>query len=115
MGFYQYHVFCCLNERECGHPRGCCLEKGSSALRDYFKDAVKKKGLAGPGKVRVNAAGCLDRCELGPVVVIYPDEVWYHIETQQDVDEIIESHLLSGLPVARLRLGDKQKRLADSR
>lgn len=61
-------------------------------------------GLAGPGKVRVSKAGCLDRCGRGPVLVVYPDAVWYRYASRADIDEIIDSHLAGGQPVARLRL-----------
>jgi (2Fe-2S) ferredoxin len=101
MALFQHHVFCCTNRREAGHKRGCCAEKDADALRDYMKAKVKALGLP---KTRVNAAGCLDRCELGPVMVIYPEGVWYRPQNTADIDEIIASHLQNGVPVARLRL-----------
>lgn len=104
--FYRHHVFFCLNEREPGHPRGCCAGHNAVALQGYAKDRVKAMGMAGPGQVRVNKAGCLDRCELGPVVVVYPDNVWYTYVDEHDIDEIVESHLRDGKPVERLRLPD---------
>ena len=110
MGVFTHHIFCCENRREAGHTRGCCAEKDASALREYFKEQIKKRGLLGAGKMRVNSAGCLDRCELGAVLVIYPDEIWYTVKSTQDIDEIIESHLLGGIPVHRLQLADDQKR-----
>ncbi|HNY46081.1 MAG TPA: (2Fe-2S) ferredoxin domain-containing protein, partial [Casimicrobium sp.] len=73
-------------------------------LRDYAKKKVKGLGLAGQGRVRVNNAGCLDRCDEGPVMVVYPEEVWYHYETEADVDEIISEHLQAGRVVERLRI-----------
>jgi (2Fe-2S) ferredoxin len=73
-------------------------------LREYAKERVKALGLSGPGQVRVNTAGCLDRCELGPVCVVYPEGVWYTFIDEVDLDEIIESHLINGKPVERLRL-----------
>ena len=100
--FYRHHVFFCCNQRDGSRPS--CNDKGASGLRDYCKDRVKKLGLAGPGKVRVNQAGCLDRCELGPVVVVYPEGVWYRYADQADVDEIIERHLNKGEVVKRLRI-----------
>lgn len=109
--FYSHHIFCCQNQREAGHPRGCCADKRASDLRDYLKSRVKELGMNGPGKVRVNMAGCLDRCELGPVMVIYPDETWYHVESRADIDRIIAEHLQKGQVVESLRLGVKQKRL----
>ena len=116
--YFQRHVFCCTNTREPGHKRGCCTEKGSVALRDYMKARCKELGLAGR-QVRVNAAGCLDRCELGPNLVIYPDGVWYTYKTEADLDEIIRVHLVEGGRVERLLLQpqdvlprDREKRMA---
>lgn len=100
--FYEHHVFFCLNRRDDG--RECCASRDSERLQAYAKDRVKKLGLAGAGKCRVNKAGCLDRCELGPVVVVYPEAVWYTYVDENDIDEIIESHVVNGEPVARLRL-----------
>jgi (2Fe-2S) ferredoxin len=97
--FYRCHVFCCINERPAKHPRGSCSRRGSVRLRDYMKARAKELGLAG---VRINTAGCLDRCELGPTMVIYPEGVWYHYETRADVDAILEQHLLRGERVERL-------------
>lgn len=103
MSFYRHHVFFCVNERPDGHPRGCCAAKNSLALRNYMKARVKELGLEG---VRINTAGCLDRCELGPVMVIYPDNVWYSFQDKDDIEELIRSHLQQGTPVERLRLAD---------
>jgi (2Fe-2S) ferredoxin len=100
MSYYRYHLFFCINEREDG--RACCGQHGAKAMRDYLKKKVKEAGLAGPGGVRVNTAGCLDRCELGPVLVIYPDAVWYTYVDQDDVDEILQRHLIQGERVERL-------------
>ena len=75
MSHYKHHVFFCQNQREA--PEACCANHGAAAMRDYCKGRVKALGLAGPGKVRVNQAGCLDRCEEGPVIVVYPEAVWY--------------------------------------
>ncbi len=104
--YYERHVFVCANVRPAGHPKGCCAEKGSEKLRDYMKTKAKKVGL---GSVRVNAAGCLDRCELGPTMVIYPEGVWYTYRSETDIDEIIEKHLKNGERVARLMLQPEQK------
>ena len=100
-GFYRSHIFCCTNERPDGHPRGSCSAKDGLRLRNYMKVRAKEMGL---DKVRVNAAGCLDRCEEGPVLVVYPDETWYTYIDESDVDEIIERHLLNGEKVERLML-----------
>ena len=104
--FYAVHVFCCTNERPADHPRGCCSAKGSVKLRNYMKAKVKALGLGG---VRVNASGCLDRCELGPTMLIYPEGIWYGYETPEDIDEIIQNHLLDGGRVKRLMLMPDQK------
>ncbi|MBL8644339.1 MAG: (2Fe-2S) ferredoxin domain-containing protein [Rhodospirillaceae bacterium] len=97
--YFQCHVFCCTNVRPEGHPRGSCARKGSVALRDYMKIKAKEMGLKG---IRINAAGCLDRCELGPTMVIYPDGVWYRFASEADVDEILNTHIKQGGRVPRL-------------
>jgi len=102
MSYYQHHVFFCCNQRDNGNP--CCQDHGASELRDYAKKKVKELGLAGEGKVRINQAGCLDRCPDGPVMVVYPEEVWYTFVDQSDIDEIISEHLQNGRPVDRLRI-----------
>jgi len=99
--FYRQHVFCCTNRREPGHKRGCCAEKDAETLRDYMKAHVKELGLS---KTRVNNAGCLDRCELGPCMVVYPEGVWYSCKTKADIDEVIATHLQGGKIVERLKL-----------
>jgi len=102
MSHYDKHIFFCLNERTDG--RECCAHRDAAALQAYCKDRVKALGLSGPGQVRVNKAGCLDRCEHGPVAVVYPEAVWYTFLDQSDIDEIVESHLRDGKPVARLMI-----------
>jgi (2Fe-2S) ferredoxin len=99
--YYEAHVFCCTNRRPAGHPRGCCADKGSEDLRDYMKGRAKELGLK---KVRINNSGCLDRCELGPTVVVYPEGVWYSVATKEDVDEVLKTHLVEGGRVERLML-----------
>lgn len=109
MSFYSHHVFFCTNQRDPapdGQTRPCCAGKDASAIRDYAKKKVKGLSLAGAGKVRINNAGCLDRCEEGPCVVIYPQGIWYTYVDRDDVDEIIERHLIKGEIVERLRLPD---------
>jgi (2Fe-2S) ferredoxin len=103
--YYTHHVFCCTNERPEGHKRGSCKQKGAEALRNYMKARAKEEGM---DDIRINTAGCLDRCELGPVFVIYPEGIWYSVETHADADEIIQSHLKNGVPVERLRLKNDQ-------
>jgi (2Fe-2S) ferredoxin len=102
--YYRHHVFFCQNEREPGAPRPSCGPRGGIDAADYVKTRVKALGLAAPGKVRVNKAGCLDRCEEGPCVVVYPEGVWYTYVDRADLDEIVQQHLVGGCPVERLRL-----------
>ena len=102
MSYYKHHIFFCLNQRDNG--QASCSHQGAQAAFDHCKKQVKAAGLAGPGGVRVNKAGCLDRCAGGPVAVVYPDETWYTFVDHQDIDEIVESHLGRGEPVARLVL-----------
>jgi (2Fe-2S) ferredoxin len=99
--YFRCHVFCCMNERPPGHERGCCKEKGAIRLRNYLKARAKELGLEG---VRINQAGCLDRCELGPTMVIYPEGVWYHYDSIEDAEEILQTHLVKGGRVKRLML-----------
>lgn len=102
MSNYEHHVFVCLNERDESASRPSCLHKHSKKLRGALKDAVKEAGLK--DKVRVNEAGCLDQCEHGAVMVVYPDAVWYGFVHPGDAEEIVQEHLLNGRPVERLRL-----------
>jgi len=103
---FDKHIFVCTNKREAGHPRGCCDPTGEAELHRVFKT---KLALRGAKRVlRVNKAGCLDQCELGPTVVVYPEAVWYGHVTPEDVDEIIDSHIVAGKPVERLRIPDDQ-------
>jgi (2Fe-2S) ferredoxin len=104
--FYRKHVFCCVNERPAGHPRGCCKAKGSERLRNYMKARAKEFGL---DDVRINQSLCLDRCELGPTMVIYPEGVWYSYRTPADVDEILQVHICEGGRVRRLMLQPEDK------
>lgn len=99
---YERHVFVCINERPAGHARGCCKSKGSEELHAALKEAVAKAGLS--KQIRVNKAGCLDQCEQGITVVVYPEAVWYGHVTLADIDEIVQEHLLDGRPVERLRI-----------
>jgi (2Fe-2S) ferredoxin len=100
MSYYRYHVFFCTNLREDGSA--CCQRFDAQAMRDYAKQRTKELGIAGEGGVRVNTAGCMDRCQEGPVIVVYPEGVWYSYVDQEDVDEIIEQHLRQGRVVERL-------------
>lgn len=98
--FYKYHVFFCTNKRTDG--RQSCEDCNATAMRGYAKDKAKAAGLAIPGGVRINSAGCLNRCEHGPVVVVYPEGTWYTYVDQEDIDEIIDEHLVKGQVVDRL-------------
>jgi len=102
MSYYRYHVFFCVNQREGGEA--CCGNHDAQAMRDYAKARIKELGLAGAGGVRINNAGCLDRCEEGPCVVVYPEAIWYTYVDREDIDEIIVEHLQNGRIVSRLRI-----------
>ena len=96
---FDKHLFICCNRREAGHPRGSCDPTGSEALQKAFKKAIAERGIK---RVRANKSGCLDQCEKGPSVVVYPDNVWYGKVTEADVNEIVEEHIVNGRPVRRL-------------
>ena len=98
--YYQRHIFFCLNQREGGESS--CAPHGAQAAFDRCKSQAKSLGLLGAGKVRVNKAGCLDRCAGGPIAVVYPEGVWYSYVDEADVDEIVQSHLRDGVVVQRL-------------
>lgn len=100
--YYRQHLFFCTNQREPGVA--CCNNHGSQELRDYAKQRIKALGLRGAGLVRVNTAGCLDRCEEGPILVVYPEGVWYTYVDKDDIDEIIEEHIQNGRVVERLMI-----------
>ena len=100
--FYQRHIFFCLNEREPG--KDACANQRAQEGFDRCKSQIKAAGLSGSGKVRVNKSGCLDRCTVGPVAVVYPEAVWYTYVDTHDIDEIVESHLKNGKIVKRLLL-----------
>ncbi|CAM2140130.1 Ferredoxin, 2Fe-2S [Pararobbsia alpina] len=101
--YFEHHVFFCLNQRDPGE-RQSCANCGSQKMQEYAKKRIKQLGLAGPGKVRINKSGCLDRCEEGPVVVIYPQGTWYTYVDEADIDDIIDSHIVGGKVVERLLL-----------
>jgi (2Fe-2S) ferredoxin len=103
MSYYRYHLFFCTNNRDDG--KACCMDHDSQAMRDYAKQRTKDLGITGKeGCVRVNSAGCMNRCEEGPVAVVYPDAVWYTYVDKEDIDEIIEEHLMHGRIVKRLQI-----------
>lgn len=105
MSYYQHHVFFCTNQRDAGDM--CCNNHNAQAMRDYCKDHVKEKGDAIAGNVRINSAGCLDRCDKGPVIVVYPEATWYTYVDQEDIDEIVDSHLVNGKIVERLLIDNQ--------
>jgi len=100
--YYKHHVFFCINKRVSG--KECCADKNAIAMRDYAKQKAKELGIHGKDGVRINQAGCLDRCEEGPTVVVYPEGVWYTYIDETDIDEIIDQHLVNGKVVKRLRI-----------
>lgn len=106
MARYTKHIFICENKREAGHPRGCCSGKGSIEIKEQFKKRIKELGLS--TTMRANSAGCLDACEHGPTIVIYPEQVWYGGVKPEDVEEIIQQHLINNIPVERLLIKDKK-------
>jgi (2Fe-2S) ferredoxin len=101
---FEKHIFVCTNQRPSENPRGSCDRTGGADLHQAFKAGLAKRGLK--GKVRANKAGCLDQCEHGPTVVIYPQAVWYGKVTVADVDEIIDQHIASDIVVERLVIPD---------
>lgn len=101
MSYYKRHLFMCVNQRE---DKSCCQDHDASELRIYAKNRIKDLGISGQGGVRVNKAGCLDRCDEGPVAVVYPDGVWYTYKDEKDLDEIITKHLKDGQIVGRLKI-----------
>lgn len=102
MPLFEHHLFICTNERDSSAARPSCLSRGSKKLKSAFKDAIKDAGLK--HKVRANESGCLDQCEHGPVVVVYPEAVWYGNVHAGDVEEIVQEHLVNGRLVERLHL-----------
>ena len=102
---FDCHIFICTNQRPPENPRGCCDAEGLGQLQLHFKQELAARGLK--GKIRANKAGCLDQCEHGPTVVVYPEATWYGGVTAADVAEIVESHLVNGIPVARLQLQEE--------
>jgi len=103
---FEKHIFVCENKRPDEHPRGCCCDKGSKEIRVLFKKRLAELGLN--SKVRANAAGCLDACEFGVTVLVYPEQIWYGGVTIDDVEEIIQNHIIDNNPVQRLFIKDKR-------
>ena len=101
---YEVHVFCCTNQRPQTHRRGCCASKGSQALADYM--CRRAMVTAAQRHIRINLSGCLNLCEFGPAMVIYPEGVWYRYETDTDIEEILDRHVVRGERVERLLIRD---------
>lgn len=97
---YQKHVFVCTNQKMPG--KKCCMDANADKIAEYAKEQLKTRGFWGKEKIRVNDTGCLGHCKLGPVLVVYPDGIWYRYEDESDIDEIIEEHLIRGRVVSRL-------------
>jgi (2Fe-2S) ferredoxin len=104
MAPYERHVFVCINERQAGHPRGCCKARGAEEIRTALKAEIFRLGLS--SIVRVNNSGCLDACEHGPSMVIYPEGIWYGHVTASDIEEIAEKTILNGEVISRLLIPD---------
>ncbi len=102
MPHFERHVFVCTNERAAGHPRSCCSAKDSVSIREALKARCTQERLG--ARVRINKSGCLEQCEHGPTIVVYPEAIWYGFVKLEDVEEIVQSHLIDGVPVERLRL-----------
>lgn len=105
MPSFQRHVFVCINERPADHPKGCCKARGGVEVRDALKAELTKRGLS--KTIRANNAGCLDQCERGVTIVVYPEQVWYGGVTVDDVQEIVDTHLVGGEVVSRLLIPDQ--------
>jgi (2Fe-2S) ferredoxin len=105
MPSFQRHVFVCVNERPADHPKGCCKAKGGIEVRDALKSQLSARGIS--KLVRANNAGCLDQCEHGVTVVVYPEQVWYGGVTVDDIPELIEKHLVGGQAVERLMIPEQ--------
>lgn len=102
MSFFKHHVFFCINER--ANHEACCQQFGASTIQAYAKQRIHELSLSGRDNIRINRAGCLGRCSEGPVLVVYPDNIWYQYIDEKDIDEIIESHLINGKIVDRLKI-----------
>lgn len=103
---FTSHIFICCNQRPPNSPRGCCDPEGTERLKGLFKAEVKKRGL--DPLVRANSAGCLDQCELGPTVVIYPQGIWYGGVREDDVPRIVEETVVHGRILTDLLIPDEK-------
>lgn len=105
--YFDFHVFVCTNRRPDGHPKGSCAERGAEKLRDYMKVRAKELGLR---MGRINSAGCLDRCECGPCMVIYPQGIWYQVRNNDEVERVLQEHLIGGHIIEDLLLPGRTPR-----
>jgi (2Fe-2S) ferredoxin len=103
---FDCHLFVCCNRRDPGNPRGCCDPDGNGRLRELFKAELKRRGLG--LTIRANEAGCLDQCELGPTVVIYPQQIWYGHVRAEDVPRIVEETVIHGRVIEELLIADDE-------
>jgi (2Fe-2S) ferredoxin len=103
---FDKHIFICENKRTDEHPKGCCYNKGAAEFKEHLKKRLKELGLS--PIIRANTSGCLDACEFGPVMVIYPEQTWYGVKSLSDVEEIIESDIMNNRIVDRLTIKDKR-------
>jgi (2Fe-2S) ferredoxin len=101
MGLLTHHIFVCINNRPEGHPKGSCAERGAGEVLNALQQKVEAANLW--GKVKITSTGCLGPCQAGPVVVVYPEGIWYRIPTAKDAEEVIEKHVLQDTPVQRLQ------------
>jgi len=101
---YRHHIFICVNQRPAGHPKGDCASKQSRALFQKFQEETEKRRLW--DTVAVTGTTCLGPCGTGPTVVIYPEGIWYGKVGLQDVEEIMDRHVVGGKPVERLLLAN---------
>ncbi len=106
MPAFTQHVFVCGNQRSCDHPRGCCDPDGGNALRNSLKAQLKEKSSGRDGVFRVNSAGCLDQCELGPAIVIYPQGTWYGNVQPEDIPRLVDA-IVDGRVVEDLLISDE--------
>jgi (2Fe-2S) ferredoxin len=96
---YNPHIFMCLDEKGIGSGRGCCADKGVMELFAHMRGYAKQNGVTG---IRINRSNCLDRCELGPIMVVYPEGTWYAVRTKEDVEKIVRNHIIEGHRVEQL-------------
>jgi (2Fe-2S) ferredoxin len=99
-----YHILVCNNKRPAGHPRGSCGENNADAVLEKISMGIEEKMLF--GKAIMSTSSCMGPCSVGPIVVVYPDGVWYHKVKVEDVDEILDSHIGQGQKVDRLEIPD---------